>query len=65
MNLNKALILLSEGNKIRLPEWAGYWSISTDESKGLIEVYTKDGETLYTPHFEKYGMREDWEVVPE
>lgn len=65
MNLNQALIQLSEGRKIRLPEWIGHWEISTDESLGLIEVHTKDGEILYTPHFEKYGMREDWEVVPE
>jgi hypothetical protein len=72
MNLNKALIALADGQKIKLPEWKGYWELSSYEDKlssyediGLIEVHKANGEVVNTPDFEQYGGREDWEVVQE
>jgi hypothetical protein len=65
MNLNKALVCLSEGRKIKLPEWEGYWEISSLEEDGLIEVHLKTGEIVYTPDFVQYGGRDDWEVIEE
>jgi hypothetical protein len=76
MTFNECFTPLVSGYKIKLPEWGGYWFMD-NQSRGVnapfteeyiksnVRVYTKDGEILATPHFEKYEHREDWEVVEE
>jgi len=64
MTLNEALVSLYYGDKIKLPEWGGYWIKSAAPyANGLIEVNLKTGEKVYTPDFAQYGDRDDWEVM--
>lgn len=69
MNLHDAIGLMITGNKIKLPEWTGYWFIpenvqvdAGDASKS-VRVLTKDGELLDKPWFDKYKDRTDFEVT--
>lgn len=75
MNFKEAVQNMEMGFKVRLPEWKGFWFLSAeadgialdtiDSFKPYIRVYTKDGETLDTPHFDKYEHRDDWEIASE
>lgn len=75
MKFEQALTKMVNGQKVKLPEWVGYWFIpddyafdtdlTTEDIKEAVHVYTKDGDVLTTPHFDKYEAREDWEVMPE
>lgn len=60
MNLSEAKIALSQGEKVKLPEWSGYWF---NDSTGKTYVFTKDGNIEETPWFEKYTDRQDFEVT--
>lgn len=59
MNFEQAIQALSNGQKVRLPEWRGYWKM--DES-GSIVALTKDGE-YFEPWLDKFKDREDWEIA--
>lgn len=68
MNYLDALRELSDGKKVKLPEWSGYWFLDKDSNPELhiekrIRVLTKDGDILDTPWCEKYKNREDWAVT--
>ena len=53
-------VLSTPGNKVKLPEWTGYW-FSDDE--GNIKVMAKNGDILDTPWFGSFNDRTDWEVT--
>lgn len=74
MKFEETLGALMCGYKIKLPEWKGHWYMDNADREGPepvdreyvkshIKVFTKDGEILDTPHFDKYEAREDWEIV--
>jgi Protein of unknown function (DUF2829) len=69
MNLQDALQAAGEGKKVKLPEWSGYWFIPSGnpcedgDLRSMIQVFTKDGDILGTPWFEKYQDRTDFEVT--
>lgn len=51
MNFSKALEALKKGKKVALPEWKGYWQISTPKGnlvgeKDTILMHCKDGRIL-------------------
>lgn len=58
-NFAWAMQHLLEGEKIALPEWAGYWYLGED---ARIYLFTKDGQTLDTPDYAKYASRTDWKI---
>lgn len=67
MNLHNAIGVMITGNKVKLPEWKGYWFIPDHvefdggNAKSAVHVFTKEGEILNTPWFDKYAEREDFE----
>jgi hypothetical protein len=73
MNLLHAIAAMQDGRKVKLPEWGGYWHIPEDkrpqnpvkaeELMGLVHVFTKAGDTLEKPWFDKYQGRDDFEVT--
>lgn len=73
MNLLQALAAMQDGRKVKLPDWGGYWYIPEDkrpqnpvkseELMGLVRVFTKRGDILDTPWFEKYQGRDDFEIT--
>lgn len=44
MVFEKALELMKQGEKVKLPSWGGYWC--WDEEKKTILMHTKDGDVL-------------------
>lgn len=70
-----AISALSNGNKVKLPEWTGYWFAHIPDQKTINEfdvqkgthlqimVMTKDGEVIDTPWIDQYRDRTDWEVT--
>lgn len=64
MTLNEALVHINYGDKIKLPEWEGYWFKNEDPNVyAVISVKLKTGEVVHTPDFAQYGGRDDWQVV--
>lgn len=61
LNFGQALEALNNGQKIKVPEWKGYWF----KQSGMIKVMTAEGVVLETPHFQQYIFRTDWEIVQE
>lgn len=59
MNFEEANEAMKQGEKVRLPEWRGYWF---KESERKFKALTKDGniEDAWPP--ENYG-RLDWEIA--
>lgn len=52
--------LLLQGYEVKLPEWQGYWKMN--EKQDGIEVHTKDGKVLDTPHI-MYTFHNNWEIA--
>lgn len=42
MNFAKALEVMKQGNKVKMPNWSGYWSVEN----GSIKMHCKDGRVL-------------------
>ena len=59
MDFGEALKGLNEGEKIKVPEWKGYWF----KQAGMVKLMTAEGEVLDTPHFQQYIFRMDWEFL--
>lgn len=59
------LDMIDKGNKMKLPEWEGFWykDIDTDTAEWIIGVFTKEGTYYYTPHIFKFKDRNDWIVA--
>lgn len=62
MDFAQAMTHLLKGEKIALPEWAGYWYLNED---GTVHVVTKDLQDLTTPDYAKYAGRKDWKIYDE
>lgn len=67
MNYRDAFFAMQDGQKVKLPEWIGYWwmpdiNFSGDREK-CIRVLTKNGDILDTPWIDKYRSRDDWEIT--
>lgn len=56
LSYKEALLRLSEGIPVKLPEWDGFWFPVKDK----IFVFTKDNKILDTPDHDTYGQRNDW-----
>ena len=64
MNYQQALAALNEGEKIKLPEWDGYWfkpELGTGDEG--IKVFTAQGDILDTPYLDDYKNRTDWRIT--
>lgn len=60
MSYEEAQYLLAEGEKMRLPEWRGYWFMDSQAYKAL----TKDGEIKPAwKDDEGIKARTDWEIA--
>ncbi len=59
MNFEQAIEVLNYGDKIKLPEWVGYWF----KEDGKIKVHTMTGDILETPFIEDYKNRTDWVIT--
>lgn len=62
MNYTEAAQKMKEGNKVKLPEWIGYWFIEAN-TPNQIAVMTRTGDINYTPYVDSYVNRTDWEVT--
>lgn len=61
------------GNKVKLPEWTGYWYIPEDKQRHTansneeafdgIKVFAKNGDIYDTPWIDKYKDRDDFAVT--
>lgn len=60
MNFIDAMTALTQGKKVKLPEWTGYW-FENDENE--VMVLTKQGDIQDSPWLEKYQGRTDWEIT--
>jgi hypothetical protein len=58
MTLAEAIKACIDGKKVKLPEWEGYWFADGQ----TIKVFTKTGDVLDTPWFDKYEGRTDFEI---
>jgi hypothetical protein len=69
MNMNEALQMAGNGEKIKLPEWGGWWFIPEDLRQGDCDlrastrVFCANGDVLDTPWFDNYKDRLDWYVT--
>ena|SRR5688500_18975160 len=59
INYAQAMRAIQDGQKVKLPDWGGYWYKDGDK----IMVLTKDGDVLDTPWHEKYQHRDDWQIT--
>jgi hypothetical protein len=61
MNFTQAVEALDNGQKVRLPEWRGYWFKSED---GEYSALTKDGDIVKSWTQDK-GLKDrtDWEIA--
>jgi hypothetical protein len=48
------------GRYMKLPDWEGFWFIVS----GRVYVYTKDGQFLDSPYFDRYAEMVGWEYIP-
>lgn len=60
MNYIQALEAMASGDKIKLPEWQGYWFKDTD---GILKVVTKKGDIVETPELLYHKNRADWRIT--
>lgn len=67
MTLQDAIDQMKVGNKVKLPEWEGYWFIPNGlqekDDRLNVRVFTKTGDILETPWFDKYDRRDDFEIA--
>lgn len=61
MNYVEARTALDHGNKIKLPEWVGYWYKNTET--GAINVITREGNITEQPYINDYINRTDWSIT--
>lgn len=61
LNWGDALEMMESGERIRLPEWLGYWFMKPGSNQ--IHVFTRDGDFLDTPMIEEHKMRTDWQML--
>ncbi len=62
MNFGDALELMKKGEKVRVPEWKGWWF----RKDGGIWIHTEDGKIFPQESIDWINAviwREDWEVV--
>lgn len=59
MNYEEALIALDNGDKVKLPEWIGYWF----KEDNTIKVYTRTSDIVSNPYLDDYKNRTDWEIT--
>ena len=59
LTYDEAIQAIDRGYKVKLPEWTGYWF----KEDAIIKVFTRTGDILETPFFEKYENRNDWEIT--
>ncbi len=57
ISFDLAMAMLRNGQKVKLPEWTGYWFTTPG---GKVLVFTRTGDVLETPHFDTYKDRNDW-----
>lgn len=62
MTYTDALNSLFQGQKVKLPEWTGYWFM--DKNNDIL-VFTATGDVLTTPFIEDYKNRIDWEITDD
>jgi hypothetical protein len=58
LNYTQAYEAMEKGEKIKLPEWTGYWYMEGS----IIKVCTRKGEILETPYIADYKTRTDWTI---
>jgi hypothetical protein len=58
LNYTQAYGAMENGEKIKLPEWTGYWYMEGN----IIKVCTRKGEILETPYIADYKTRTDWAI---
>lgn len=73
MNLREAVASMHLGNKVKLPEWTGYWYIPEDKQRQTvisneeafdgIKVLAKNGDIYDAPWIDKYKDRDDFAVT--
>lgn len=69
LTFRQAIVTLIGGNKVKLPEWTGYWfstGVAQEVKDGIpcdIRVMTKSGDILDTPWIEHYQDRTDWQIT--
>lgn len=61
LDFTEAMKAITEGFKVRIPEWTGYWFRNGKD----ISVLTRTGDIINTPNFNNYVMRDDWQIVTE
>lgn len=61
LNFQEAQAALQSGKKVKLPEWTGFWF--KDKKDGVMKVFTKNGEILFTPDIATHGSRNDWQIT--
>lgn len=59
MDFSSAIVALESGEKVKLPEWQGYWFKQDD----LIKVMDRHGDIHHTPYLDDYKNRTDWEIT--
>lgn len=59
LNYEEALKALDNGQKVKLPEWVGYW-FKKDEK---IFVLDRNGDVLDSPYLDDYKNRTDWQIT--
>jgi uncharacterized protein DUF2829 len=57
MYFDQAQEAMSQGKKVKLSDWTGYWF----SDNGQIKVFTRNGDVLDTPNIDRYKDRDDWE----
>jgi hypothetical protein len=68
MTLQEAIVAMQSGKKVKLPEWEGYWFMiggqyEKEDDRLNVRVFTKTGDVLDTPWFDKYDRRDDFEIT--
>lgn len=67
MTFKRAYEAMKQGDKVKLPEWGGYWKWEND----TIMMYCKDGKVLDIRETDDVDftfsniIRDDWEIVKE
>jgi hypothetical protein len=59
MDFKSAMEALNKGEKVKLPEWQGYWFKENNQ----IKVHTRTGDVIDTPYINDYQNRVDWEIT--
>lgn len=59
MNLAAAIAACTEGKRVKLPEWQGYWF----SSENKVKAFLADGSIAEDPWFDKYEGRTDFEIT--